>query len=370
MVDGQRVDARRLGSPAMDEHRNPHYFVSFCYDDDIEVNGRPGWVANFTKELEVKYGDEVGLPFLRAGQEAKKKGFGYSFSKNAGQGSIDEWIEGDIKKSDFLIVVLSPHLRRSEYCTSERQLFLSQVCKNNRSEFDKRVFIVQLDRDTLPDDLRGMRGTYPFFKELKGAGAGRVERLGYPLPIPGRDTDYFNAVSKLAVLMKESTHTYFPETKSQGTPAKKPAMSFASKQSHRIYVEGAAPIDSKFVRDTAAKLRDRGFTNTEFSEVHKGVDPQQADPEVDFKNLVDKSEIVVVLRQNAQKTFARNRHSDARRRFSNYKFEKKDPRNVMLIDAADSGTMAEDLEKRIFSLAKAQPHQCADRIADVLRAKK
>lgn len=328
----------------MDELGRICYFISFRYLDDEPDK----WVTEFRKHLHTEFG-------LRTGWTPESQ-FYCDYSKdNTAEGSIEGFIRTGIAHADLFIAFVSNAVLKSSYCKDERHAF-KRVCEEKGWNFANRTFLVRLDEARAPDILRDLRKKYEFYV---GQGVD-ARRICHPTPKDGHRewVDYRALVNSVAgrmhqALAAEDETPRAAQLSPDPRPANKPIVQTV-KDNRQIYIDGVGR-DGKFAKDTADKLRSRGFP-------HAYSNPEEGDPNVGFANYVDDSDVVVILRKHSQKQRVQSRHEDARKRFIAGR-KPKELKNVLLIDAAPGSRMPENTEERVIDArGNASPSQCAHRI--------
>lgn len=314
------------------QFRYPHYFVSFSGLDDKRRADQPrGWVGCFNEELAIDYGSKIGTDR-----------FTHTYYKtDPGGGKISKYIRDEIEKTDIFLALVSIGANKSVHCSDERALF-RDMCKRKAIEAADRMFTIRLDRSERPEDLDDQR-EHIFWRE---APEGGIQKVGHPVPKINPE-GFYPAISRLADGMAEMSLTLFPHLSSNATLVRQSGLRLGAwRYMDRIYVEGEAPDDSDFVRETAAKLRAKGCKDVAYSSAHDNRAAMSGDPLLYFRQRVDESKFVVVLRQNGSEEFAAKRCVDAKNMFAP---PKKNRQNVIYIDAGRDGLSPDQCAKRVIA---------------------
>src|SRR5882724_4958573 len=135
-------------------------FVSYVpHDNDpmgLDVEGwivpSDGWVDALVRKVESELGKRLGTAQLRA----------YMDRQLDGNRPITQETMAAVRRSATLMIVMSPSYLKSEWCSRERNAFLSHV--NERIDTGN-VFVVharEVDRQAIPAEFGGLLG-YPFW---------------------------------------------------------------------------------------------------------------------------------------------------------------------------------------------------------------
>ena len=171
-------------------------FISYASVNNLEPEqNKMGWVTNFRNRLEKELACRIGKNF-KIWMDQKDIAVGDDFS--------DEII-GGLETSATLLIILSEAYLASDWCTTERNVFLKQVSKLKMSDIGgfsglKRIFVVRLenvnrDRDDFPSELKGLQ-QIDFFREDENK---RVYTLGWPQLLT-TDPYYYKYTDTLTVL--------------------------------------------------------------------------------------------------------------------------------------------------------------------------
>ncbi len=139
-------------------------FISYgCVDDQLGVNGEPGWVSSFVADLKRRLSERLG----------RKDNFAIWRDEEqlAKHVDLSEQIAEAIKRSACLLVVLSPGYLKSDWCRRERNDFLKWVRERDAS--GSRVFVVERDWIEVPkpEEFKNLLG----FKFWTGDPANRSD---------------------------------------------------------------------------------------------------------------------------------------------------------------------------------------------------
>jgi hypothetical protein len=169
-------------------------FVSYAHVDDIPPHGvSHGWVTTFVAEL----GRQLAM--LLGRKDNHSVWMDYHLRGNS---TISPTILQEAAESATLLVILSQGYLSSEWCSYERETFLSRI--KAQQGIDIPVFVIEkqrLDRSLWPRDLDNLRG-YPFWEcdSLLGSGTSC-----YTLADPYPREDQPNYWLRLSDLSKDLT---------------------------------------------------------------------------------------------------------------------------------------------------------------------
>ncbi len=162
-------------------------FVSYGRVDDEPLPGvEKGWVSGLVETLNIRLraligrGDELSI--------WKDE----QLSKHADL--TPELIE-TVQNTALLMVIMSRGYLKSPWCQRERETFLNAA--QQRSSSGSHFFLVRIDDLDLserPPEFADLLG-YKFWEDRR---TGRPKILGYPLPDPRRDDDYYSTLEDLA----------------------------------------------------------------------------------------------------------------------------------------------------------------------------
>jgi hypothetical protein len=138
--------------------READVYVCYSHLDNIElIEGRRGWVHNFTRALDIRLSQLLG-----------RSAAVWMNPKLAGADSLTEKEFDVIRHAACLVAVVSPRFVRSEWVRRELAEFERVAAEQggtlvgNRSRVFK-VLKTPVSRDTLPEELQTLLG-YEFFK--------------------------------------------------------------------------------------------------------------------------------------------------------------------------------------------------------------
>ena len=162
-------------------------FVSYGRVDDEPLPGvEKGWVSGLVETLNIRLraligrGDELSI---------------WKDEQLSKHGDLTPALIQTVQNTALLMVIMSRGYLKSPWCQRERETFLNAV--QQRRSSGSRVFLVLIDdldlRERPPEfgDLLG----YKFWEDRS---TGRPKILGYPLPDPRQDDDYYSSVEDLA----------------------------------------------------------------------------------------------------------------------------------------------------------------------------
>lgn len=147
-------------------------FVSYSHQDDSPlVEGAAGWITTFTRQLEKELAKRLGSRTLKVWRDPRL----------AGNEPLTPQLLEAIRRSATLLVVMSPSYLTSEWCSRERDSFLSfaRDCVGQG-----RIFIVrhrETERDQAPPELGDLVGYKFYVKDLDS---------GVDRPLDDADRDY------------------------------------------------------------------------------------------------------------------------------------------------------------------------------------
>jgi hypothetical protein len=172
-------------------------FISYAHADDRPFGGADkGWVTAFAADLNTALSQR-----LRGDAE-----LWMDIRELKGNAPLTPAIMQALRETATFVVVVSPRYLASEWCEREREAFLHLL--GERSAEGSRMFKVELDsveggggqgRDTPSafDDLIG----YKFWVKEFSKPVPRT--LGWPLPNPQRDQDYYDRIKELSYELAE-----------------------------------------------------------------------------------------------------------------------------------------------------------------------
>lgn len=161
-------------------------FVSYANTDDVPIDGTVGWVSRFVRNLQNLLAQRLG------------RADAYSIwmdRRLLGNEPFPSALIENIRQSATLLIIQSPGYLQSEWCKQERNWFL-EALRQSRSS-DHRVFVIEIDRTDKthwPNELAGLRG-WRFWHEDE---MGIAKALGWPVPDPRADQQYYQAVDDVA----------------------------------------------------------------------------------------------------------------------------------------------------------------------------
>src|SRR5919206_3722583 len=170
-------------------------FISYAHADDRPFGGaEKGWVTAFAADLNTALSQR-----LRGDAE-----LWMDIRELKGNAPLTPAIMQSLRETATFVVVVSPRYLASEWCEREREAFLRLV--GERSAEGSRMFKVELDsveggqgRKT-PSEFDDLIG-YKFWVKEWGKPVPRT--LGWPLPNPLRDQDYYDRIKELSYELAE-----------------------------------------------------------------------------------------------------------------------------------------------------------------------
>lgn len=170
----------------MDESMELQIFVSYAHADDTVRDGATiGWVSCFVDNLRQEVGRYAGRPvkfWMDHRLEAHR--------------TVDAELVAQIARSGILLAFMSKAYLRSEWCRLELTTFVREV---GRGVSDDRVFIVEIDPTKRehwePAVVRNL-AVRAFWRSTVQCPDGII--LGWPLPKPRDDADYYSGILNLA----------------------------------------------------------------------------------------------------------------------------------------------------------------------------
>jgi hypothetical protein len=162
-------------------------FVSYAHDNNQQDKNNEGWISAFVQKLERKLGERLS-----------KDGYSLWVDKEISRHTpLTPEIEGHVKSSAILVVVLSERYLDSDWCKREREVFWSIVQKKLRP--DSRIFIVEYEEvkpDARPPELKELIG-YRFWTQDHGSKWPRT--LGSPDLQEVDKSAYFEQLNGLSI---------------------------------------------------------------------------------------------------------------------------------------------------------------------------
>src|SRR5262245_13642471 len=155
-------------------------FVSYSHQDDCPLNeGATGWITTFTRQLETELAKRLGKKTLRVWKD----------SQLAGNEPLTPQLLETIRRSATLLVVMSPSYLNSEWCSLERDGFLSfaRECVGQGRIFVVRHRMTELQQ--APRQLGDLVG-FKFYAEDRDS---KIDQ-----PLDGTDRDYVQRLYELS----------------------------------------------------------------------------------------------------------------------------------------------------------------------------
>ena len=168
-------------------------FLSYAWDDDIELPGDERWMLQFRNALQ---------GYLRSSLSRAQKATGRSvdiFIDNRAlrkDRPLDAELKQRVQSSACLLIMMSPNYLESDYCRKEREWFVERMqAGGTLSKFDRSLYPILIahlrptDFNGYPDVLKGSGVGYTFHRESTNDDP----RLCYAGIRPGaKDYDNFN----------------------------------------------------------------------------------------------------------------------------------------------------------------------------------
>lgn len=227
-------------------------FVSYAVVDDTPLTGvATGWVTAFVRSLESQMAVYLG--------RAENVSVWWDRTDLCEEEKLSTQIAESLKKTATLLVILSPAYIASDWCREEREVFLQAV--RSQADSDKRIFLVDLGRLETSERPLELADFLPF-KFWKEDETGRRTALGYPLPSPLHDRDYYAQLDHLAHRLCLRLRQIESKTGDQTdplseTPTATRQLSTAPKEDARPHVFLAQPSDDvDFDREAVASFLD------------------------------------------------------------------------------------------------------------------
>lgn len=318
----------------MDQHGNPRYFISFAKDDNRPPDIAPygglkyeakGWVHGFKEALADKLGTKIG----------RKRFSDFYYPENETQGTVPDLIASNIRMSDALVAIISGNSNVSSWCDQERQLF-RKMCSKRGFNPTERFFIVRLSNTPLPADFPP-HTLYDDFWHPNG------RKFADPTPATTNDEHFHNGIVRLADRMAKLFKKSHPHL------AEKPgrASSPVGKHPQRVYVDGP-PEDVDFVIKVARHLAGKFKPPVTYLPAHDQSAPHaSSEPDSQFIDFVDESDVVVVVRKTGSPIYMMKRHTDARNRYLELGSD-KNYKNVIGIDAGHDSLSVSQCAQRVI----------------------
>jgi hypothetical protein len=157
----------------------PDIFVSYARVNDQNLDGddEPGWVTTLVRYLRKQLDEKLG----RIG--AIEMWMDHQLATGS---ALDRAIEGKVRDSQIMLILLSPGYLESSWCRREMELFLGEETKR-RTGTTTRVFVVEIDRVDWPEPLRHVLRK-PFW-DPDPDDPSRTHTLGFPRPNPRDPAD-------------------------------------------------------------------------------------------------------------------------------------------------------------------------------------
>jgi hypothetical protein len=175
------------------EHANeqvPDVFISYAHaDDEIPYGAKYGWVTTFVEELKKTLRRMLGGNGARIWMD-------YQLAAND---RVTETLLNTVCRSRTLVLFMSRGYSRSEWCQKELGNFLDV---NQAHKHKESVFIVALnptERENWHPRLRELTPIQLWRKGLDDV----PELLGWPVPRPDQDKEYWGNLNKLAHLIAD-----------------------------------------------------------------------------------------------------------------------------------------------------------------------
>ncbi|MGT2475133.1 TIR domain-containing protein [Paraburkholderia terrae] len=157
-------------------------FISYAHIDNEPFGAERGWVSAFADDL---------AKVLRRGLGCNTPSIWMDHALTGNQ-PFTQKIEDALRSSATLLVVASPAYLKSDWCTRERNAFLSTVREKSAS----RIFRIDLDRlnrDDFPAEFGELLG-YTFWGPDCN---GNPRTFGMPVNDAQREPEYITALTKL-----------------------------------------------------------------------------------------------------------------------------------------------------------------------------
>ncbi len=163
-------------------------FVSYAHvDNEIPLGASKGWVTTLADELEKVLRRLLGRPPSV-----------FMDHKLAGNEAVTPALHTHLRNSRVLLLVMSPGYQRSRWCQRELTTFLEEEAL----EKNESVFVVEIDPMERSGWHPALRELIPvrFWERQFESIAPRL--LGYPLPRPAEDSQYWDNLNRLAHLIR------------------------------------------------------------------------------------------------------------------------------------------------------------------------
>jgi hypothetical protein len=164
-------------------------FISYAHADDLQMDvDFPGWVSLFVERLKnavVRHAGGANVTFW----------MDHSLEP---QRQVDDELRRRIRESAVILAFISPRYLESMWCRKEMDTFVAEVGGGGTGD---RVFIVEVlstKRESWHVALRALSPVVLWRNTLV-----RPEpfTLGWPVPDPRADRDYWSSVSDLASVL-------------------------------------------------------------------------------------------------------------------------------------------------------------------------
>jgi hypothetical protein len=182
-------------------------FIVYAYfDDQPDENVRDGWVTTLAgglrRRLATRLGRDANLILWHDRQDLP------------GPDPVESARFDAIAESATLLVILSRAFLRSDFCAPEPQAFLRSHA--DQPDILSRIFVVERDQaaqfECPPEFATVQKHCFWYLHKLNGD-TGVPRTLGYPVPNPYRDDEYFSALDRLSYALGESIERLRPGTR-------------------------------------------------------------------------------------------------------------------------------------------------------------
>jgi nucleotide-binding universal stress UspA family protein len=267
-------------------------FISYATVDDCPA--KSGWVSKFVSTLNEAMAAASGVRDLDR--------IWWDRSNIDEEAPLTEQIRNKVQKSACMVVILSRGYANSNWCSQEREAFLSAVA--SQPEADRRLFLIDignLDQKDRPPEFRNKLGRRFFVQRPNTTDFKDREPLGFPIPDPTNKEhkDFFSQVHQLAMDICERVSKLSENSADALRSVEEHRVGVGRLEAVAAVLEGAprnvvehrvdAPFDvflchntedKQEVRDIAKKLRAYGLTTW--------LDEEQLRPGVSWQDELEK----------------------------------------------------------------------------------
>ena len=179
-------------------------FVSYAHADNLPMDvDLPGWVSQFVERLKkavVRHAGGANVTF-------------WMDHRLEPQREVDDELCQRIRESAVILAFISPRYLESKWCCKEMDTFVAEVGGGKSSN---RVFIVEVLNTKRESWHAALRGLSPVALWRETLVRSEPFTLGWPVPDPRADRDYWNSMSDLASVLSRQldslglTHSAVP----------------------------------------------------------------------------------------------------------------------------------------------------------------